>query len=862
MRIEKKKKNMTMMKKRHILHLAMGVVMTPLLGSCAFDELHEIAGGGNGVLSFEVGVEQLHDSQGWTRASGPQMRPMHSLELVSAQGDTIYARSQSLGIINEHSNVSSVTRAAAKTTGAFYNSFGVIAFNYESTSLWDNVKSSATPSVYNAKATQSQSGGKWVVGSNNYWPGASKKVSFFAYAPFSDNNSGIALSAQAATGAPVITYTVPSTAADQSDLLVATALDQDGSGTSSPALSFSHALCGVKFAVGSMEGITNITKITISDVYNNGTLEIGGSAWNVESSTSSYIIDKTSNPISLSGKKDQDITSGDDLLFLMPQKVPSGATLTITADGNDYSTSIAGESWAMGAMVTYKLSIKKITGTYEFNVTSTDVAQDATTADITVNSYFEYNDGRSTQKAIKWNVESCGATISSIGGSDTDISRTVTLLFSANNETSSQDATLQAKSEVGSESSPVDLSIRTKDGNPYKETANCYVVNAPGYYKFPIVYGNGIVGGIFNLSAFNSSNYVTYNGTKMNTLSSAWISGVSSASLVWQDANGLIANTISIIQDATDNNNNYISFYIPKSSIKQGNAVIAVKNSSNQIMWSWHIWVTALDVNSTQAVTSSFGGTLHTLNFMPVPLGWNSASATVNPKAYTLSVKQEGSGKIANGTVTQAGQTGSASGTCTFYQWGRKDPFPPSNGSNSNITLYAYETTNPTMKNLAQTNIQTSIMNPLTFYGTGTASWENTSALDLWNVGNTATDVNFNLVTKSVYDPSPAGFHLPCTAAFTGFTTNGANGGTIIGSWNDTTKGYTFTNGGETYWQACGYRAYNSGSLDYVGSYGNYWSAGPSNTTSGRYLGFYSGYVGPQGSVGRAYGFSVRPVSE
>ena len=863
-----------MMKKRHILHLAMGVVMTPLLGSCAFDELHEIAGGGNGVLSFEVGVEQLHDSQGWTRASGPQMRPMHSLELVSAQGDTIYARSQSLGIINEHSNVSSVTRAAAKTTGAFYNSFGVIAFNYESTSLWDNVKSSATPSVYNAKATQSQSGGKWVVGSNNYWPGASKKVSFFAYAPFSDNNSGIALSAQAATGAPVITYTVPSTAADQSDLLVATALDQDGSGTSSPALSFSHALCGVKFAVGSMEGITNITKITISDVYNNGTLEIGGSAWNVESSTSSYIIDKTSNPISLSGKKDQDITSGDDLLFLMPQKVPSGATLTITADGNDYSTSIAGESWAMGAMVTYKLSIKKITGTYEFNVTSTDVAQDATTADITVNSYFEYNDGRSTQKAIKWNVESCGATISSIGGSDTDISRTVTLLFSANNETSSQDATLQAKSEVGSESSPVDLSIRTKDGNPYKETANCYVVNAPGYYKFPIVYGNGIVGGIFNLSAFNSSNYVTYNGTKMNTLSSAWISGVSSASLVWQDANGLIANTISIIQDATDNNNNYISFYIPKSSIKQGNAVIAVKNSSNQIMWSWHIWVTALDVNSTQAVTSSFGGTLHTLNFMPVPLGWNSASATVNPKAYTLSVKQEGSGKIANGTVTQAGQTGSASGTCTFYQWGRKDPFPPSNGSSltstTDKTVYKYDasgistTSNCWSQSSSSVNIATSILNPSTFYK-GSANWCSQDSYELWNVGEDDYNVDFETITKSVYDPSPAGFRLPETAAFTGFTVDGGNGGTINGKWENSTCGYTFTNGVETYWQACGYRAYNSGSLGSVGSNGFYWSAGPGNTSFGRLLYFNSGRVYPQydGSRrNRAYGFSVRPVSE
>ena len=844
-----------MMKKRHILHWAMGVVMTPLLGSCAFDELHEIAGGGNGVLSFEVGVEQLHDSQGWTRASGPQMRPMHSLELVSAQGDTIYARSQSLGIIKEHSNVSPATRAAAKTTNAFYESFGVIAFNYARTSSWDEVKSSATPSVYNAKASQSQSGGKWVVGSGNYWPGASKNVSFFAYAPFSDDNSCIALSAQKANGVPTITYIVPSTAADQSDLLVATALDQNGSGTSSPALTFSHALCGVKFAVGSMKGINKITKIAISGVYNKGTLEIGGSAWTIDNSSANGSYEITMDQ-DVSTITNQDITSGDDLLFLMPQEVPSGATLTITADGKEYSTTIAGESWAMGAMVTYKLSINEITGKYEFNVTSSNADQSATSAQITVTSYFEYNDDSSNKKAIKWNVETCGATKCLIGGSDGDISRPVTLSFSANTAASGQDATLQAKSEVGSESSPVDLSIRTKDGNPYKETANCYVVNAPGYYKFPIVYGNGIVGGNFNSSAFNSSNYVTYNGTKMNTLSSAWISGVSSASLVWQDANGLIDNSISIIQDATDNNNKYISFYIPQSSIKQGNAVIAVKNNSKQIMWSWHIWVTALDVYSTQTVTSTHNGTTKQLNFMPVPLGWNSASATVNPKAYTLSVKQEGSGKIANGTVTQAGQTGSASGTCTFYQWGRKDPFPPSNGSNSNITLYAYETTtNPTMKNLAQTNIQTSIMNPLTFYGTGTASWENTSAFDLWNVGNMATDVNFNLVTKSVYDPSPAGFHLPCTAAFNGFTTGN-------GRWNDTTKGYTFTNGVETYWQACGYRAYDSGSLHNVGSSGYYWSAGPSYTTSGRYLSFSSGGVNPQGSNFRAYGFSVRPVSE
>lgn len=485
-----------MMKKRHVLHLAMGVVMTPLLGSCAFDELHEIAGGGNGVLSFEVGVEQLHDSQGWTRASGPQMRPMHSLELVSAQGDTIYARSQSLGIIKEHSNVSPATRAAAKTNNEFYDSFGVIAFNYASTSSWNDVKSTTTPSVYNAKAYQS--GVKWVVGSNNYWPGPSKNVSFFAYAPYSDANDpkGIELSAYSVTGAPKITYTVPSAAANQSDLLVATALDQNGSGTSSPALAFSHALCGVKFAVGSMEGITNITKIAISGVNNKGTLKIGEATWNVESSKSSYIIDKTSNPISVSGKNDQDITSGDDLLFLMPQKVPSGATLTITADGNDYSTSIADESWAMGAMVTYKLSINKITGRIEFSATPSKatVSKDGENITFTVNSYIEYTNSNNekVEKAIPWTsaIKDINGNTLSYSGDQISITTADVKIDANTTGTSSHSEVLKA-TYYSDKKNPHDLSMF--DGK--QSTANCYVVQGCGWFMLPLVYGNGITNG-------------------------------------------------------------------------------------------------------------------------------------------------------------------------------------------------------------------------------------------------------------------------------------------------------------------------------------------------------------------------------
>ena len=53
------------------------------------------------------------------------------------------------------------------------------------------------------------------------------------------------------------------------------------------------------------------------------------------------------------------------------------------------------------------------------------------------------------------------------------------------------------------------------------------------------------------------------------------------------------------------------------------------------------------------------------------------------------------------------------------------------------------------------------------------------------------------------------------------------------------------------------------GSLNNVTTNGYYWASGPnSNTTNGCNLYFYSSHVNPQLNILRAYGFSVRPVSE
>ena len=393
-------------------------------------------------------------------------------------------------------------------------------------------------------------------------------------------------------------------------------------------------------------------------------------------------------------------------------------------------------------------------------------------------------------------------------------------------------ADLKNRACLGRADAPHDLSY---DYNGQMNTANCYVVTHPGYYKFPLVYGNAIKNGATNANAYGSSTFVNHLNRQITEpyIYNNENCTVGSAELVWQDALNLISD-ISLCDEQK-----YIKFEITKENIEQGNAVIAVKDEGGKIMWSWHIWVTNKNVYETQAVTASYNSQPKTLMFMPFPLGWNDSTPAP---------------------------------TCTYYQWGRKDPFPPSNGSSltstTDKTVYKYDTSGnsitencwPTSREKA--TIATSILHPSTFYF-GYANWCSQSSNELWNVGEDDHNVDFETITKSVYDPSPAGFRLPETAAFTGFTVNGVNEGTPNGTWSDTTNGYTFTtNNVETYWQACGYRAYDSGSLGNVGSAGYYWSAGPSITTGGRILRFYSGSVYPQSDSNRADGFSVRPVSE
>ena len=139
---------------------------------------------------------------------------------------------------------------------------------------------------------------------------------------------------------------------------------------------------------------------------------------------------------------------------------------------------------------------------------------------------------------------------------------------------------LKAATAKGSETTPYNLSNNT-GGNTVENTANCYVVNAPGYYSLPLVYGKCDQ----ELSHETLPHTSTVTGTNIlnpfinhagNGITDPYISGngctPAKAELVWHDAMNLVTD----IKYNADSNGGNISFKVDRSSIRQGNAVIAI----------------------------------------------------------------------------------------------------------------------------------------------------------------------------------------------------------------------------------------------------------------------------------------------
>ena len=116
------------------------------------------------------------------------------------------------------------TRGTETTTGA---TFGVFASYTEGKNF--NTSTDKQNFMYNQQVTSSDKGTNWTYDPVKYWPTKDgEKVSFFAYAPYTDGESGnISFeTVDNMTGTPQIKVTVPSDLAETTDFVAASVVNQ------------------------------------------------------------------------------------------------------------------------------------------------------------------------------------------------------------------------------------------------------------------------------------------------------------------------------------------------------------------------------------------------------------------------------------------------------------------------------------------------------------------------------------------------------------------------------------------------------------------------------------------------------------
>lgn len=320
-------------------------------------------------------------------------------------------------------------------------------------------------------------------------------------------------------------------------------------------------------------------------------------------------------------------------------------------------------------------------------------------------------------------------------------------------------------------------------------TANCYLVKAAGKYKFKAVMGN----------------------------SDATVGNVKKTEVLWESFGTDVAPNVGDLIASTGYKNGYVYFSTPEV-FGNGNASIAVRNSKDVILWSWHIWCSEE--------------------------GWNDHVYPNN--AGTMMDRNLGATSATPGDIGAFG---------LLYQWGRKDPFMGSCATSG--TTFAASTGTWNVASSSD-NIDFAEENPMTF-ATG---WHGGSVPgEGWHTSESE---------KGLYDPCPVGYRVP-DGGENGFwaTALGTSSSTSTDKkWDSTNSGrnWTLADGTTTAWYpAVGCRSHDSGALINVGSFGDYWSASPnpSNGYHAYYLSFSNGYVHPANSYyGRGYGQSVRCVKE
>ena len=314
-------------------------------------------------------------------------------------------------------------------------------------------------------------------------------------------------------------------------------------------------------------------------------------------------------------------------------------------------------------------------------------------------------------------------------------------------------------------------------------SANCYIVSKSGSYCFPAVKGN----------------------------SNTPVGSVQSVEVLWESFGTDVTPSVGDLVQSVSYSDDYISFKTP-AAFKEGNAVIAAKDASGKILWSWHIWLTDAP---GKCIYANNAGTMMDRN-----LGATSA------------------------TPGDVGALG------LLYQWGRKDPFLGSSSISSSVEVKStISWPSPVSSSSSLGTIAYAVEHPTTFIT------YNDSNEDWYYTGSSSTDDTRWQSEKTIYDPCPAGWRVPGSGVWNkaGLDDQGydsSDKGMLIGS---------LISSPATWYPASGCSFY--GYVSNVGTAGYYWTV--TTEKSSAYLLFFkeSGEL-YTGYYLRGYGQSVRCLQE
>ena len=905
------------------------------LTACSDNELDSTNIGQNGTaVKFQVTTagEQAQQAAkanpalAMTRAGFAEQLKMQGLtpedlatRKIEIPGNSEYCLIESTvaGIDDDFTNAGVAATRANITTTATLGKFSAIAYRGTSaTSI------STTPWFHNAEVNADGT-----LATTQLWSWSEPYARFYAvYPQITTSYSKLTLSPASNTSTPYVNIEVEPTVQNQKDLMTAcsgtTPIHYATQGTA-PAvpLQFQHAMTAIRFKIGDrLSGTHKITKIEIVGAKSKGKFTLPSSvqattgasfnsAWSDVSTPATFTLNGIN--VNTSGHVNETIVGkdGDNFTFYMiPQTLSSDVKVKVYFD-NQASPAIIAPftgTWKAGTTKTYALSQSANNLKYTFEATPNPSEAANTEGATTTYQITSYVNDDKQHRSVKWKVVSYDAdgdgtfsmsekpdwlTIPNEGRTTTQDVEQYTATFKANQ----RDVLADFNNAMKTADPVTNHNLANAKGEAAIEnTANCYIISAPGTYRIPLVYGNAIKGGDTNASAYTSSKtkvmgteefvlqeFVDHNDHK---ITSPYINVQNSgdqatkAEVVWSDVAGVVSNA----SVAGSGQNSFLEFTVNKNQLVNGNAVIAVKNAAGTVMWSWHLWFTP----KSSLKTIPFTSVGSTYNFMTDNLGWKYTKWTGGLKReVVVKIEQQaetGEKKTATITLKQAAGNNVREGYGNLYQWGRKDPLPGTNTFYPN-TGYKFndgyaivgdshaEYTNPAnVQRMEKRTIGLSIREPgimLPKVGGGKLSWTNHQYINLWSADNDKmyeSETPIKNGVKTIYDPSPVGFKVPDAYAFKDLSKGGA-------VWEN---GYTLKvdNDKDIYFQAGGYRDGKDGILKGVGGYAMYWaSAALIHGTGGPGFAFralmtssrFSMPITDSDGFGtRSYGLGVRPVAE